>query len=152
MVLLCSVLFAMPASGAGRNKSSSLTISVFWSVISDRIIRDVPPKHKRSAGDVALFTASLTNHVPQFGMRSGALVGVEYDTITVLSARAVFIKAKATLPGGRIFSAGRSSERGAFHTIRVTGGARRYAGVRGSVTSEEIGRLASVDTYHLRLP
>ena len=150
--VICLLLAPSHAGAVRKEASSSLTISVLWTVLSDRLVRDVPPKKRQSRGDVSAFNASLTNHVPQFGQRSGALVGVEHDTATVLSARAIFLRCEATLPGGRIFFAGRIAGRGAFHTLPVTGGTGRYARARGSVTSEDIGRLVSVETFRLRLP
>jgi hypothetical protein len=151
-VALCLLVLAMPVGAAPKRTSSSLTISVLWSVITDGLIRDLPPKNKQSVGDVYWYSASLTNHVPQFGRRSGALVGIEYDRLTVLPAHVYLIRAKSVLPGGKIYSRGRLAGTNPIQSGRVIGGTGWYAGARGSVTDEEIGPLASVDTYHLRLP
>jgi hypothetical protein len=151
-VALCLLVLAMPAGGTSKRTTSSLTISVLWLVITDWVVKDVPPKNKQSLGDVYGYSASLTNHVPQFGQRSGALVGVEHDTLTVLAAQAYLIRSRAVLPGGKIYSRGRLAGRSRIQTIRVIGGTGKYAGARGLVTEEEIGRLATVETYRLHVP
>ena len=151
-VAFCLLILAAPADATPRDRSSSLTISVLSSTITDRLVRDVAPKKRSSPGDVYWSSASLTNHVPQFGQRSGALVGIEYTTWTLLRGHRALVRSTAVLPRGEIHSKGGVLDRKTFQTIAIIGGSGRYAGARGSVTAEEVGQLVAVETFRVRLP
>jgi hypothetical protein len=153
LVAVCVVVLATPAGARRHQPQSSLTIRVFWSVIAERVARDMPPKNRASVSDVYWYSASLTNREPQFGQRSGAIVGVAYDTVTILPAHAVLVRERSVLPGGKIYSRARVSRAlGAARPLDVVGGTGRYTGARGSVSQQVIGRLAVNETYRLRLP
>jgi hypothetical protein len=148
---LCFVLLATPAD-ATRTSRRSLTLDLLSTTLANGIVKDLPPKNKRSVGDVFWAHSSLTNRRPQLGRRSGAIAGVDYARFTVLSAHTLLVNVKAVLAGGAIRSKGRVDDRTQSDVIPVVGGTGRYAGARGSLLNRQLDQAVAINVYRLRFP
>jgi hypothetical protein len=130
-----------------------MTIRLVSTTTSLKALVDRAPKRVVSKGDVVWAKSRLQNAVPQFGKPKGARVGSEISTFTLVTRSAGDIKVTATLPGGTVHAAGRVLAT-KIETIRVTGGAGKYANARGTATTRAFSRRRSrsLNVYRLQLP
>ena len=111
-------------------------------------IKDLPPKGP-SKGDVYAGRFLLLNVVPQFGRKTGAVVGTERESLTLTSRTAAVIHGVVSLPGGTLVYGGRG-RLGSNAPIPVIRGTGRFEGAHGILT---VGNGNSpLNTYRLTLP
>ena len=112
--------------------------------------KDHPPVKELDVGDVVLIRQALTNQIPQFGKRKGALVGHESAVVTRIGDQ-VRIVGKDTLPGGTLTHKGVNILYGPPTVFRVTGGTGKFANASGTMTARP--RMKdNVRVYRLQLP
>lgn len=152
VALLGSLLVTVPANGAPRTDTKTVTIRVVSVTVGSRFIVDKAPKGVRNVGDTVWTTSNLRNERPQFGKSKGALVGSKVAIYTVVSPSVGTVKETTTLPDGKI----RSSDRRAYDgccgtTSQVTGGTGVFAEARGTVHTEQLTRERHLKIYRLQL-
>jgi hypothetical protein len=136
LLLICSLLFILPAAVGQAGPRKTLTIKL-RSVVQTTTANDVEPKGP-SAGDRVTVTDRLYNLVAQFGKPKGALVGRDTATVTVLAGnQGVDVRGVTTLPRGTIRTRGRISFGASGWRVPVVGGSGRFSGARGSVAVDE---------------
>jgi hypothetical protein len=153
VALLATVCVVLPVQAAGAREASR-TIRLVSVATGLQVRVDKPPTQELSRGDVVRITSVLRNEVAQFGRPKGAAVGRDVGTLTIVSATRADVAGTATLPGGTIRFAGRSTVSSPRETIAVIGGTGTFAGARGTleVTSLGTGGTRARNVYRLRLP
>jgi hypothetical protein len=146
---LAAVIVAPESSSAGPG--STIVIRVKSVLVASQIVKDVPPKGA-SKGDVVTGRDNLLNVTRQFGKPSGARVGVDRVTETILSSTSAIIQGTAHLPDGTIAfkGTGKANSSTGTLTVPVVGGTGRYAHARGTVTAGT--QATNVNVYRLTLP
>jgi hypothetical protein len=149
-VLLGVLLLALPAPAARNKAGATLTIRLI-STAGHITYRDRAPKG-RSKGDTLSGPSTLRNAVKQFGRAKGAVVGHDYEVITLASANVGTVTAKVYLPGGTLRVRGRWTYGGSALTVPVVGGTGRYANARGTSYVRDLSGNRSLNVYRLRIP
>ncbi len=150
-VLLGVVLLLPPPAPAGRNTAdATLTIRLI-STAGHITYRDRAPQGP-SKGDVISGPSVLRNAVKQFGRPKGAVVGHDYEVITLATATTGTLSAKVYLPGGTLRVRGRWTSKTNADTVQVVGGTGRYANARGTSYVRDLSGKRSLNVYHLRIP
>jgi hypothetical protein len=157
---LSILLLAVPAHAGHRSDSKTLNIVLISRTVSDKFLRDSPPKNEVNVGDRTWSKSILRNAVAQFGRRKGAVVGSDVGVITVTSCSCTGtvkrsrgrIKITATLPGGTLRVAGNVTA--SFEGAPVVGGTGDFARARGTleVRNLEPDGDPALNVYRLRLP
>lgn len=131
----------------------SMTIRVLATVTSARPV-DLPPRNAQNKGDRVFVESQLRNAVPQFDQPKGSIVGVDYSTITYLSARKRLVSVQITLPGGGLRLRGtiRVEGRNAVNRIPVISGTRDFEGATGFSEVRSTSGSETLNVYRLRLP
>lgn len=142
-----------PAETTTTTGPRSMTIRVLATVTSARPV-DLPPRNVQNKGDRVFVESQLTNAVPQFGQPKGSIVGVDYSTITYLSARKRLVSVQITLPGGGLRLRGtiRVQNRNAVNRIPVISGTRDFEGATGVSEVRSTSGSETLNVYRLRLP
>lgn len=156
MRLLAGFLFVVLAAavvapvGSGRS-ASTVVIRVKSVLVASNVVKDVLPKGP-SKGDVAVDRDDLFNVARQFDKPSGARVGTDRVTLTVLGPTSVHVQGTARFPDGTITftGTGKATSPTGTLTVPVVGGTGRYAHARGTVTAG--GQATNVNSYRFRLP
>jgi hypothetical protein len=146
-------LLALPAQAAQQEGSATRTIRLVATNGTVRVLVDRAPKGKPSKGDVVQERTTLSNAVPQFGRKKGAVVGsdiVNHTLTAVGPPPKVSLKLTAKLPGGTI----RATGSGVSPTIKVVGGTGAFANARGTLEVRDHNgpRPGVLNTYRLQLP
>jgi hypothetical protein len=147
---LGALLLALPAPAATKRADASLTIRLV-STTGHVTYRDRAPQGP-SKGDVISAPSALRNAVKQFGRPKGALVGQDFEVMTLTSATTATMRAKVYLPGGTLRVRGRVSFKTIAGTVQVVGGTGRYANARGTSYVRDLSGNRSLNAYHLRIP
>jgi hypothetical protein len=149
---LFALLAPTAATAPNSQRVASLTIRLIGSVGHFKV-RDRAPQGP-SKGDVYAGPSVLRNAVKQFRRAKGAVVGHDYEVLTLTSPTTERVRAVAYLPGGTIRVRGyrnRQTNPRAF-TVSVVGGTGRYANSRGTVYVRDVSPTSAVNVYHLRIP
>jgi hypothetical protein len=95
---------------------------------------DVAPKGA-SKGDTIVQSDRLVNAAPQFGKKTGAVVGSDSGTLTFTSKHTATFAGTTRLPGGTLTLQGAVYSKTDGSTVfQVTGGTGKYAGMHGTLT------------------
>jgi hypothetical protein len=137
------------ASAGGR----TMTIRVLASVTKATPV-DLPPRNVQNKGDRVFVESQLRNAVPQFGQPKGSIVGIDYSTITYLSATERLVSVQVTLPGGglRLRATLNVANPDALVKIPVISGTRDFEGATGYSEARNASGEQTLNVYHLRLP
>ena len=149
-VLLGVLLLPLPAAAARNTADATLTIRLI-STAGRITYRDRAPQGP-SKGDVISGPSVLRNAVKQFGRPKGAVVGHDYEVITLATATTGTLSAKVYLPGGTLRVRGRWTSKTNAETVPVVGGTGRYANARGTSYVRDLSGKRSLNVYHLRIP
>jgi hypothetical protein len=144
------LMLALPAPAATNGADATLTIRLI-STAGRITYRDRAPQGP-SKGDVISGPSALRNAVKQFGRPKGALVGRDFEVITLASVTAGTMRVKVYLPGGTLRVRGRWSSGTNEGTVRVVGGTGKYANAQGTSYVRDLGGKRSLNVYHLRIP
>jgi hypothetical protein len=149
--LLLGVLLLPLSASATRDKvHAALTIRLI-STVGRVTYRDRPPQGP-SKGDVISGPSVLRNAVKQFGRAKGAVVGHDFEVLTLSSATTGVTRATVYLPGGTLRVRGRWSSKATSETVPVVGGTGRYANARGTAYVRDLSGKRSLNVYRLQIP
>jgi hypothetical protein len=139
----CFVASATPANGQRIIHVISVTTYVH------RV--DQPPKGV-SDGDTVDSRDRLLNASRQFGLRSGARIGVDHGRFTYTSTHSATYSGEASLPGGTVTVRGAVLVRADGQLmIAIVGGSGKYRGATGFLTIGP-GKKRALNTYELTIP
>jgi hypothetical protein len=142
-----AVALAAPAAGAAAPTQTILVTSVTVAAAA----HDLKPAGP-SRGDRVVSHDHLLNAAPQFGRKTGAVVGSDSAVLTLTSADAATVEGRAILPGGTITISGPVTPlAGGGLSVPVTGGSGAFAHVRGTLTVGP-GKDHVLNTYRLSRP
>jgi hypothetical protein len=129
---------------------TSLTI-VVNSIALTSVSHDQPPKGA-SKGDRIVFTDTLRNSGPQFGLAATAAVGSDKGTMSFTSKTTARLMGTATLPNGTIdFSGAVVVNSDGTISVAVVGGTGKYAHATGFLKVGK-GTKKALNTYTLDFP
>ncbi len=144
------LLLPLSAPGATTAQGALLTIRLI-STAGQINYRDRPPQGP-SKGDVLSGPSILRNAVAQFGRPKGAVVGHDYEVLTLSSPTVGVANVRVYLPGGTLRVKGRINASASAGTIQVVGGTGRYANARGTSYIRDLSGRRSLNVYHLQIP
>lgn len=132
--VVIAALWLAAATGASSPPSVIRVISL---TATDHPV-DLPPKGV-SVGDHDSGTDKLVNQVPQFGKPSGAVVGSDFFSETLIAPHVIKIVGGAKLPGGTLAFKGRLLilTNGTL-VAPVVGGTGVFAGAHGTTTASAV--------------
>jgi hypothetical protein len=141
------------ASTDTTSGSRMVTIRVLASVTKANPV-DLPPRNVQNKGDRVFVESQLRNAVPQFGEPKGAVVGVDYSTITYVTSTTRLVNVQITLPDGGLRLRGTLdvANPDAAVKIPVISGTRDFEGATGYSEALSASGNQTLNVYHLRLP
>ena len=150
---LSTGVVALSAHGASAGSEASRTIRLISTTTQVNVLVDRAPKRVANAGDVFLARSMLRNGIAQFGKPTGAVVGGDVATVSLVSANRSDVKMTVKLPGGTLRVAGRVEDQ-RVQTIPVVGGTGAFAGARGTcaITGLDASGNRARNVYRLSLP
>jgi hypothetical protein len=144
---LLAAVFLVPSAVAANGQKIIQVISVATYI--HRV--DQPPKGV-SDGDTVDSRDRLLNASRQFGLRSGARIGVDHGRFTYTSTHSAKYSGEASLPGGTVTVRGAVLVRADGQLmIPIVGGSGKYKGATGFLTIGP-GKKRALNTYELTIP
>jgi hypothetical protein len=146
-LLALLVLLAVPA----RAGAAPATVRLLSIPVSNKVT-DVKPKGA-SKGDVVHQRTRLLNASPQFGKRTGAVVGYDVSVVRFSSPTRATLDVVVHLPGGTLHVHGTIFADRAVTTYPVVSGTGVFAGARGTGTEiDDPNAPRALNVYHLSYP
>jgi len=144
---LAAVIAAFAAGQADGARAPQARTIRLTSITVSLVTHDKKPKGA-SKGDTIVYRDTLVNATPQFGRKTGAVVGSDSGIMTFTSAHTAVFRGVAKLPGGTLTLAGPVTGTSGGLVIPVTGGTGAYARMHGTLTVGP-GSKRAPNTYRL---